>query len=99
MVNFLRASFGSAAVTGETAGPTLCPWRLCKIFWLQLTPETRAWLIAHNGEPVPANVISEVTRLRGPLAVSAYWVSDPSTSSTHFSDEVTDWIEKFANGE
>lgn len=67
--------------------------------WLELRPETREWLIAHNGESVPGNIISEVTRLSGPMAVGTIWVDDPSSASFHFSDEVTDWIEQTANGE
>jgi hypothetical protein len=62
--------------------------------WSELSPETREWLIAHNGESVPANIIG------GPLATGTAWVNDEtSRASFHFSDEVTDWIEQIANGE
>jgi hypothetical protein len=68
--------------------------------WLELRPETREWLIAHNGESVPASIISEVTRLGGPLAIGTAWVNDETpNASFHFSDEVTDWIEQTANSE
>jgi hypothetical protein len=67
--------------------------------WSELTPETREWLIADNGESVPENIISAVTRLGGAVGVATYWVNDPSSASVHFTDAVTDWIEQTANGE
>jgi hypothetical protein len=71
-----------------------------EVIWPELRPATREWLIAHNGESVPANIISEVTRLGGPLAIGTAWVNDETSSASfHFSDEVTDWIEQIANGE
>lgn len=67
--------------------------------WPQLKPETREWLIAHNGESVPADIVSEIRGLDGPLVMGKSWVDDPSSDSYHFSDDITDWIEKTANGE
>ena len=54
--------------------------------WDLLDEDTQAWLIAHNGEEVPAEVLS---------AIPQSWLSGDSD----LRDEVTDWIEAVANGE
>lgn len=66
--------------------------------WPALAPETRAWLIAHNGEPVPADVASAINSagdLRAPDAVKRRDI----TPGRALSDEDVDWIETVANDE
>lgn len=66
-------------------------------WWPKLTPETREWIIAHNGEPVPVDVASEIN--------GAYDLVDPTAvgrdvmPGVTLSDEDVDWIEAVANDE
>ena len=68
-------------------------------WWPQLAAETRDWLIAHNGEDVPASVAAEITAAGGTISPDAWWVGEVGASGFSFSDEATDWIEAVANGE
>jgi len=66
-----------------------------KEIWPKLAPDTREWLTAHNGEPVPERIRSEVASLDGPVVIGAAWESDAtSISAFYFSDDVIDWIEQ-----
>ena len=37
-------------------------------WWPKLQPSTRQWLIAHNGEALPAEVAAEIRRAGGTVA-------------------------------
>lgn len=67
--------------------------------WPQLSRNTRAWLIDHNGETVPAEIVSEIERLAGPLASQPVWGEPLSDGGFALADEVTDWVEQTANEE
>ena len=68
-------------------------------WWSSLDSEARKWLIAHNGEAVSAEVVSQVTTAGGVVALDARWVGESGPSGFFLSDESTDWIEATANGE
>ncbi|MEP7034430.1 MAG: hypothetical protein ABI662_09665 [Dermatophilaceae bacterium] len=70
-----------------------------EVWWSMLPPETRDWLIAHNGEVVPASVISEITRAGGSVTSDAWWVGRNEATGFYFSDAAIDWVEEVANGE
>lgn len=57
-------------------------------WWPNLRPSTREWLIANNGDELPADVRAEVTHAGGTIA-----------DGIRLSDEETDWIEATANDE
>ena len=60
-------------------------------WWPRIPQEARDWLIANNGDAVPASVAEEITRAGGSVA------TDPA--GHYLSDEAVDWIEAVANGE
>lgn len=68
-------------------------------WWSRLNSEAQDWLIAHNGEAVSAEVISQITTAGGVVASDARWVGENGPRGFFLSDESTDWIEATANGE
>lgn len=68
-------------------------------WWPKLRPDTRAWLIANNGDAVPAAVVQEIVSVGGPVTSDAWWVGDDGPDGFHLSDRATDWIEETANDE
>ena len=68
-------------------------------WWPRLRPETRGWLIEHNGEPLPADVLDEITGVGGEPRSEAWWVGEPGPDGLHLSDAAVDWVETVANGE
>ena len=68
-------------------------------WWPRLSQETRDWLLANNGDAVPASVTEEITRAGGLVATDATWVDQNGPTGFHLSDEAVDWIEEVANGE
>ncbi|MDR6987941.1 hypothetical protein J2Y66_002439 [Paenarthrobacter nitroguajacolicus] len=67
-------------------------------WWPLLNAETRDWLIDHNGEPLPPNVVARIMTATGGTTDSRWWASE-STDGPHLSDEAVDWIEGVANDE
>jgi hypothetical protein len=56
-------------------------------WWPKLTSETRTWLIANNGDAIPADILDEIT-------------SAGRNAATHqLADDEIDWIEAAGNGE
>lgn len=69
-------------------------------WWPSLSMETREWLTAHNGEVVPATLVSEIIHASGGPATGAWWVGEPEADGgVALSDAAVDWIEAAANGE
>ena len=68
-------------------------------WWPKLEPATQQWLIEHNGEPVPAEIVVEVTAAGGFIASGRWWQGQVGPSGFFVSDEAVDWIEEIANGE
>lgn len=64
-------------------------------WWPELDPETRAWLIAHNGEAVAPDVMSKIVAVAG----SERDVGEPGSDGMLLTDEEVDWIEMTANEE
>ncbi|MDI3210876.1 hypothetical protein [Arthrobacter sp. AL12] len=67
--------------------------------WPKLKPSTRDWLIANNGDAVPAEVLREIEEAGGSAASGAWWVGERGPAGFYFPDEAVDWIEAVANGE
>ena len=68
-------------------------------WWPRLSPETRGWLIQHNGEPLPAEVVDEISDVGGEPSSEAWWVGEQRPDGLHLSDDAVDWVEAVANGE
>ncbi|KQQ67470.1 hypothetical protein [Microbacterium sp. Leaf320] len=65
--------------------------------WPTLAPETREWLIAHNGEPIPTDVASAING--ADVSVDPTAGRRGATPGIALSDEDVDWIEAVANDE
>jgi hypothetical protein len=68
-------------------------------WWPKLDAEGQDWLIQHNGEVVPADLLRRINRLGGLICTPANVVGEARPDGFHFSDEAVDWIEATANGE
>jgi hypothetical protein len=68
-------------------------------WWPKLRPETRNWLIEHNGEEVPSSVLSEITAVAGADSGDESWIGEKWPSGVLLSDAAVDWIEEVANDE
>lgn len=68
-------------------------------WWPRLSQATRDWLIANNGDAVPASVTEEITRAGGLVTSDSWWVGQSGPTGFYLSDEAVDWIEAVANGE
>ncbi|MET0780610.1 MAG: hypothetical protein ABWY26_05760 [Microbacterium sp.] len=68
-------------------------------WWPNLDSETREWLMAHNGEAVPAEVLSKIAAAGGAVTSGARWVGESGPDGFFLSDEAVDWIEEIANSE
>jgi hypothetical protein len=68
-------------------------------WWEQLDPDTRDWLIAHNGEALPAHIVTAISEAGGDFASGAWWVGETDEGGVALSDEAIDWIEAVANDE
>lgn len=68
-------------------------------WWPRLTPETRNWLIAHNGEPLDASVRNDLLEVTQGEFDASWWVGSSEGGSSELSDAAIDWIEAIANDE
>lgn len=68
-------------------------------WWPNLTPETRHWLIAHNGEPLDTSVRNEILEVTRGESDASWWAGDSEDGTSELSDAALDWIEAKANGE
>ena len=68
-------------------------------WWPKLQPGTRDWLIANNGDAVPATIVDEIAQAGGPAKSDPWWVEDDGSTGLLIPDEAIDWIEEIANNE
>lgn len=68
-------------------------------WWTSLDAGTKEWLIAHNGEALPADVRAKVVAAGGDVASDAWWVGEQGPDGFHLSDRAVDWIEAVGNDE
>lgn len=64
-----------------------------------MQPETRAWLIANNGDAVPAALAQEIAAAGGPGPEDPWWVHDENPDGPVMPDSAVDLIEEIANEE
>ncbi|WP_068324004.1 hypothetical protein [Janibacter terrae] len=67
--------------------------------WPRLTTSTQTWLIEHNGEPVPGDILSEILAVTGGRRDPRWWAGDSVEGETQLTDEAVDWIDETANDE
>ena len=68
-------------------------------WWPNLQPSTRQWLVAHNGEALPAEVAAEIRRAGGTVTTDASQADERGATDAFLQDEAIDWIEAVANEE
>lgn len=66
--------------------------------WPKLAPETRDWLIEHNGEALEPPILDDLVRANG-APLDGAWLVDDGATGRVLPDDATDWIEAVANGE
>lgn len=67
--------------------------------WPRLAPSTQSWLIEHNGEPLPHDILDEILTVTGGRRDPHWWAGDVQEGETQLTDEAVDWIDETANGE
>ena len=67
--------------------------------WPLLRSSSRSWLIEHNGEPLPDDLIAEILRIAGGERSAQWWAGPAGEGDTQLTDEAVDWIETIANEE
>lgn len=70
-------------------------------WWPKLRPETRDYLIANNGNVVPARLVGEIAGVGGAITTDAWWIGRADPIRFYLSDEGIDWIDwidEVANG-
>ncbi|WP_109208617.1 MULTISPECIES: hypothetical protein [Microbacterium] len=68
-------------------------------WWRTLDADAKQWLIAHNGEAVPGEILAKIVAAGGAVSSAAWWVGEHGPDGFHLSDEAVDWIESAANEE
>lgn len=67
--------------------------------WPGLATSTQTWLIEHNGEPLPDDVLGEILTVTAGQRDPSWWAGDSYEGETQLTDEAVDWIDETANGE
>ena len=65
--------------------------------WPHLHISSRSWLIEHNGEPLPDDLIAEILGVTGGEQNPQWWAGPSVEGETQLTDEAVDWIETVAN--
>jgi hypothetical protein len=68
-------------------------------WWPKLSDSARAWLVAHNGEPIPDDVARQILAATDGTTDPAWWAGDSTDGESQLTDEAVDWIESAANDE
>lgn len=68
-------------------------------WWPKLTESAREFLMANNGDAVPAPIVHEIEAVSGVVGPDAWWLGESRPEGTHLSDRATEWIEEQANDE
>ena len=65
--------------------------------WPHLSTSSRSWLMKHNGEPLPDDLIAEILSFTGGEQSAQWWTGRSVEGETQFTDESVDWIDTVAN--
>lgn len=67
--------------------------------WPRLSDSSRAWLMEHNGEPLPDELVGEILGITKGELEAEWWAGPSVEGQTQLTDETVDWIAMVANGE
>jgi hypothetical protein len=67
--------------------------------WPRLDTSTQTWLVDHNGETLPDDILHEVLTAARGQRDPRWWAGDTQQGETQLTDEAVDWIDETANGE
>lgn len=67
--------------------------------WPRLATTTQTWLVEHNGEPLPDDILDEILTVTAGQRDPRWWAGDSHGGETQLTDEAVDWIDATANGE
>ena len=67
--------------------------------WPHLAAPTQEWLVEHNGEPLPDDIVKEILTVTAGQRDPRWWAGDSLDGETQLTDEAVDWIDQTANGE
>lgn len=67
--------------------------------WPKLDSDAQVRPVGHNGEPVSADLLTEIAAAGGAVASSAEWVDEAAPGGFYLSDEEIDWIKAAGNSE
>ena len=65
--------------------------------WPRLSPSSQSWLIDHNGEPLPDDLVEEILSVTDGARDPHWWAGPSTEGQTQLTDEAVDWIEAVAN--
>ena len=68
-------------------------------WWPKLDPAAQEWLIANNGDVVPATVLAQIAEAGGDVTSDASLTGDNGHGGFVLPDAMIDWIEETANQE
>jgi tartrate dehydratase beta subunit/fumarate hydratase class I family protein len=68
-------------------------------WWPKLDQETQAWLVSHNGESLPQEILTKIVAAGGSVSPDEWWVGAAGPTGFSLSDRAVDWLESVANGE
>jgi len=68
-------------------------------WWPKLDPATQDWLIANNGDVVPATVLGQIAEVGGDVTPDSTSTCDNVPGGVLLSDAAVNWIEEAANQE
>ena len=92
-------SFPPPAPPQATLGATIIPVMQIETWWPLITERSRAWLIAHNGEPLDPSVSRDIFEVTDQDADPSWWAGESTDGLAELTDAAIDWIETAANGE
>jgi hypothetical protein len=67
--------------------------------WPLLSTSTRSWLVDHNGEALPEEIVTEILAITGDQPRPTWWSGPTTDGDIQLTDEAVDWIEGVANDE
>lgn len=68
-------------------------------WWARLDESSKQWLIDHNGEALPGDIIAKIVDAGGPVISDAWWSHQDGPSGFYLPDDAVDWVEVTANDE
>ena len=81
------------------AAPTTERTPRIELWWPRLRAETQQWLMANNGDAMPAPLMAEIEAAGGPAVSDPWWSEQEGSVGGCMPDDAIDWIEETGNDE